>query len=203
MLGIDTTSSTLQWFFVHMAQNPDVQEKLSKELTSVFGGGDYDEKLSSKLPYMKQCFKESSRMDAVSSMTIKQLQKDLTLHSGQVVPAGMDLGLCLPILHKDPKYFEEPEKFIPERWTDEAKAERISQGNLIADHPMMFQIFSFGPRMCLGARLASVEMNSLVTRVFQDYKIELAPGQGQVESNARFFIVPKTFPKLVFTPRNK
>ena len=95
-----------------MAQNPAVQDKLYQELSSVLHGGDYDEKLSSQLPYMKQCFKESTRISPIIPANPKRLRADITLKSGHVAPAGMDVYVGLPALNRDPEFFEEPEKLL-------------------------------------------------------------------------------------------
>ena len=117
---------------------------LRKELQEVLMGGDYDEALLPKLSYLKDCVVESSRLDPLSPGAPRVLRQDLALHTGHVLPAGsMILGMC-SALNRDPKYFERPDEFYPERWSEEAKAKRAAEGNTIADHPMMMKPFSFG-----------------------------------------------------------
>ncbi|KAH7944447.1 hypothetical protein HPB52_019803 [Rhipicephalus sanguineus] len=71
-------------------------------------------------------------------------------------------------LHHDPKYWDHPEKFVPERFSPENK-DRIN--------PTVYQPFGLGPRICIGQRLAQVELASATTEVLRHYRITLGTSQ--------------------------
>jgi len=198
--GVDTTSNTLTWMLLHLAMFPEVQEKLYRELSTVLQGADYDQSKTSQLPYMKACFKESLRMDPVSNTIQRILHDDVPLKSGHILPTGIQAYLCPAVIFRDPDYVDRPDEFIPERWFDEEKEKRAKDKTNLLDQAMSFIPFGFGPRMCLGSRVASAEMNSLVARIVQDLKIEVI-GEAPKDKVTIPFLVPSPYPELKFTPR--
>nr|XP_054919981.1 cytochrome P450 3A6-like [Dermacentor andersoni] len=92
-------------------------------------------------------------------------------------------------LHHDPRHWEEPEKFKPERFSPENK----HLINSTAYHP-----FGLGPRMCVGSRLALLELASVTSQVLRQFKITLAPRQNpDLELTTYSFLgVPKESVKI-------
>nr|XP_023841541.1 thromboxane-A synthase-like isoform X1 [Salvelinus alpinus] len=82
--------------------------------------------------------------------------------NGQFLPKGATLEIPAGYLHYDPEYWPEPEKFIPERFTVEAKASR---------HPFVYLPFGAGPRSCVGMRLAQLEIKMALVHVFRKFNI--------------------------------
>lgn len=71
-------------------------------------------------------------------------------------------------------FFDDPEDFLPERWMSEEVASRKGTDKELIDHQLLKNPFSFGPRMCLGSRLAEMEIKALVARIVQDHEFILA-----------------------------
>jgi len=119
------------------------------------------------------------------------------------IPAGVDILMGQRCYYRNPLIFERPDEMIPERWEPEEKKKREDAGNFIADHPFMFIPFSFGPRICIGMRVATFEIDACISRLIQDYQISLAPNQPKFKRVTQFFyqLVPE--PKFVITPRKK
>jgi len=200
--GIDTTANTLLILFYHLAKFPQVQEKLYQELSQTLKGKtSLDPEIS--LPYLKMFVKESNRLDPLGLGSIRRIQNDFTFRNGMSVPAGIDVLMCQNLYGFDPNIFERPTELIPERWTEEEKAKRVAAGNLVADHPYMSIPFSFGPRICLGMRIANLELAATISRLVQDYEISLAPNQGEIRRIVKLFTTFDPLPKFVFTPRKK
>ena len=91
-----------------------------------------------------------------------------------MIPKGTKLTFNLLCLQSDPMYVESPEMFLPERWLSEAVEKRKGTVAELLDHKLLSTPFSFGSRMCLGGRLAEMEIKSLVARIVQDYEFVLA-----------------------------
>lgn len=166
----DTTTSTTQLFLFLMAKNPTVQEKLYQEIKAcVLDTGEaISIRLINSLPYLDMCVKESLRifppLAGVGKLT------DMALESGKTkIPAGDTMMVMFRLNHMNPKYFPEPEKFIPERFSD---AVSIEQRN-----PYAYTPFSFGLRNCVGQRFAVLEMKTILINVLSKFKVELGdPG---------------------------
>jgi cytochrome P450 len=204
--GVDTTAHLLSWLLLNLAKNQSAQEKLLAELKETLGGktlsADALEKF--EFPYLKCCLKESMRLNPAAGITVRVLTTDIDLR-GFNIPGGT-LLLYAPVgLQVDPKYFEKPLEYIPERWSDEAYEMRKQLPNQeiheVVDHAMIPMEFSFGPRMCLGARIAQYEIMSLLTRIIQDYKIELADQPETIKVKSSMLNLPHPFPKFRFSRR--
>ncbi|NWW36585.1 THAS synthase, partial [Panurus biarmicus] len=85
---------------------------------------------------------------------------------GQRIPAGAVIETAVGHLHHDPKFWPEPEKFIPERFTEEAKKER---------HPFAYLPFGAGPRGCIGMKMGLMETKITLLRILQKFKFKTCP----------------------------
>ncbi|GBM18605.1 putative cytochrome P450 49a1 [Araneus ventricosus] len=163
MAGIETTSHTVGFLLYHLAKNQDKQEKLYQEITKFLPSKDL--KITSpiyeEIRYLKACIKESLRLNPVIGGTARTLAKDAVL-SGYMVPAGTMIFVPYEEIFVDEKYFKNPHKYLPERWLN--KKER--------PHPYSFIPFGFGPRSCIGRRLAELEMSCFLADVIRNFKVE-------------------------------
>ncbi|XP_059176944.1 probable cytochrome P450 12a5, mitochondrial [Physella acuta] len=167
--GTDSTAKNLQVLFYNLAKNPDKQEILRKEILDVLGdSGVVDAKALSKMPYLKHCLKESFRLNYPTvAGTMRILPKDIVA-SGYNIPAGTTIFLCNQRAAK--KYFEDPDKFIPERWMRADDGRKQDNTNSMAVLP-----FGHGPRNCIGRRFAVQEIYLAASKVLQKLKVELEP----------------------------
>lgn len=215
MAGVDTTAYVMGWFYLNIASNPDVQTKLAQELKEKLDGADVTtvEQMES-LTYLRQCFRESHRLTPTAPMSIKTLEEDLRVVTGDkayVVPAGRRISLNLRGYPMDPRYVEDPAAFSPERFSPEAVASRRGTPSALAlDHPAMQDPFGRGKRKCLGANVAVAEMTVLAARLLQDWEIRLADPREAVQSPARtwkpklkLMLVADPYPAMTMVPRNK
>ncbi|MEO1686067.1 MAG: cytochrome P450, partial [Cyanobacteria bacterium J06631_12] len=87
---------------------------------------------------------------------------------GYFIPKDATLIASQWVMHRDPRYFEEPETFIPERWLDGLE-KRLPKG--------VYFPFGGGPRICIGSSFAQMEGVLLLATIAQAFKLELLPKQ--------------------------
>ncbi|VEN51325.1 unnamed protein product [Callosobruchus maculatus] len=177
LVGVDTTSIAIASTMYQLSQNMDKQEKLFEELKEALPNQDSKVTAAAqeKMTYLRACIKETLRMYPVIIGNGRSLQSD-TIIGGYKVPKGTHV--IFPHLHvsNSEQYFEEPDKFVPERWLKgEAGSERCPHQKKI--HPFVSLPFGYGRRSCLGRRFAEVEMNTLLSKVFRKYKINYNYGK--------------------------
>ncbi|GFU07552.1 probable cytochrome P450 301a1, mitochondrial [Nephila pilipes] len=163
--GIDTTSLTLAYVLRNLAANPEKQEKLQNEIDRVLPNNKPLEiNDMEKIPYLKACIKESMRMNPTVQGTSRTLDKDIVL-SGYRIPAETLITLNYNVSSTQEKYFKDASKYIPERWLRSSNT--TEKKNLFAFVP-----FGFGPRMCIGRRIAELEIFTLLSKMIQNFWIE-------------------------------
>ena len=115
----DTTSTALTWSLAYLATNPKIQDKLQKELDSVLEGG----RLPTgddlpKLEYAEKIFKETLRIRP-SVWALSRLTNEEYTRGEYVIPSNSIIFMSQYAMHNSTKYYTNPDKFIPERWTKE------------------------------------------------------------------------------------
>ncbi|PVD38376.1 hypothetical protein C0Q70_00990 [Pomacea canaliculata] len=160
LAGYETTATTLQYMFYNLALYPDVQQKIVDEIQEQIGDAAPTNDNVSKLKYMEQTIKETLRLfPPVAS--VNRLASETVTIKGVTIPKGV--GVLIPIydVMRDPEYFPDPEVFRPERFSEEAKDEM---------NPASFLAFGFGPRLCIGKRLALLEVKIALVHVLRKVK---------------------------------
>lgn len=179
MAGVDTTQSAINWNMLQLANNPDAQEKVRAEVLSVFGKdgpltAEPFEKMRMRLPYLRAFVRETHRLTPASpTVTNRPCPVDLEL-GGYLVPKETRVNFNVWNIQNDPKYVEEPEKFMPERWLDDAVEQRRGTEAGVIDHKLLSNPFSFGARMCMGGRVAELEIYTIICHVVRTWRLEVA-----------------------------
>ncbi|XP_071941548.1 1,25-dihydroxyvitamin D(3) 24-hydroxylase, mitochondrial-like [Antedon mediterranea] len=187
--AIDTTSYTLVWVLYFLAHNPECQQKLRDEILEVLPVSKKITKEDlAKLVYTKMVIKESMRLVPVASSITRKLDSDIVL-GGYLVPAKTTIVIQFFPMVKNPKTFEEPLKFRPERWDR-------TEGN--TSHPFASIPFGFGTRMCVGRRFAEQEMHLLLSEIIRQF--DVVPTK-KVEMKSKLIIVPAEPVDLKFVDR--
>jgi cytochrome P450 len=139
--GHETTASALTWTWYALAAHPAVESRLHAELEAVLGGRDPAFEDVSRLEYTRCVFLETLRLYPPAAAFARRVA---TL-AGFVLPPGSSVLLSPYVTHRNPRWFERPEAFDPERW-------RGPQ----APSPAFFP-FGAGARVCLGEHFALLE----------------------------------------------
>nr|XP_060632848.1 thromboxane-A synthase [Anolis sagrei ordinatus]XP_060632849.1 thromboxane-A synthase [Anolis sagrei ordinatus] len=161
--GYETTNSMLSFATYLLATNPSCQEKLLQETDEFFSKHDIpDYQNILELPYFDMVIAETLRMYPPASRFTREAAKDCLVLK-QHIPAGAIIEVAVGHLHYNPKIWPEPHKFIPERFTTEAKQQR---------HPFSYLPFGAGPRSCIGLKLALMEVKITLLRILQKFKFQ-------------------------------
>ncbi|XP_054845110.1 thromboxane-A synthase isoform X2 [Eublepharis macularius] len=164
--GYETTNSTLSFATYLLATNPECQEKLLCEVDEFFAKHDApDYQKMHELLYLDMVIAETLRMYPPAFRFTRETSKDCVILR-QRIPAGFIIEIAAGNLHYNPKIWPEPEKFIPERFTAEAKQQR---------HPFSYLPFGAGPRGCIGTKLAVMEIKITLLRILQKFRFQTCP----------------------------
>jgi cytochrome P450 len=200
--GVDTTHHVLQWSILNLALNPRVQEKIYEEAQRVIGKGALEVEHLTQLPYMSQFLRENHRKTPpFPGAVLRRLEEDVDV-CGYLIPKNTRLTLMSDAIQNDPKIAERPEEFLPERWADEAVAKRKGTPQQVLDHQMLAKPFGYGARMCLGARVAELEIKALLARMVRDWNFAPVDPSPQYNTIQGLMLKPDPFPKLKFEPRH-
>ncbi|XP_073991011.1 cytochrome P450 4C1-like isoform X1 [Rhodnius prolixus] len=163
--GHDTTSTCIQFALYLLGRNPHVQEKAYEELHEIFGDSDRaaTNKDVHEMHYLEMIIKETLRLYPSVPYISRLLTQDLQLKDDTVIPKGANVCIIPFILHRDSKYFPNPEVFDPERFTVDNCKKR---------HPYAYIPFSAGPRNCIGQKFAMMELKVVLSTILRFAKIE-------------------------------
>ncbi|XP_075795493.1 thromboxane-A synthase isoform X2 [Pelodiscus sinensis] len=161
--GYETTTNALSFATYLLATNPECQERLLQEIDEFSEKHDIpDYQNVRELPYLDMVIAETLRMYPPAFRFTRETLRDCVVR-GQQIPAGAIVEIAVGHLHYNPEFWPEPEKFIPERFTAEAKLQH---------NPFAYLPFGAGPRSCIGMRMALLEMKMTLLRILQKFKFE-------------------------------
>jgi cytochrome P450 len=159
--GHETTANALTFTMHLLGCNPEVQQKLFDEIIKVQSETDDVVEQLQKMTYTNAVLNESMRLYPPAWITDRQNIEDDTIGSFNI-KKGTLIGVSFYELHRNSKYWDNPDEFIPERFLGEQK--KISM--------QYFYPFGAGPRMCIGAGFAIYEMCLAVSHIVKKYKIK-------------------------------
>jgi cytochrome P450 len=166
MAGHETVATALTWTWYLLAQNLDATKRLYAEIDGALGErlpavADVD-----RLPYTRMVFAESMRLYPPVWIIGRHAIRDTNIN-GIVIPKGSYVHVSQFLMHRDARYFPEPERFDPERWKPEAIAERPR-----------FSYFPFGGGglQCIGEGLAWMQGVLMIAALTRHWQMQLVPG---------------------------
>lgn len=160
--GSDTTATINSFVLLIFGLYPEIQERVYKEVMDQIGPDrPINKEDLHELKYLERVIKETMRVFPVAPVIVRKITEDLDIGGGVVLPTGSSVVLAIYILHFDPKHWEDPWTFDPDRFSPERTAGR----DLYAYCP-----FSAGPRNCIGARYAMMAMKVAIATVVRKYK---------------------------------
>jgi cytochrome P450 len=164
--GHETTAVTLGWAFYLLSQNPQVEALLHAELDTVLAGRAPAIADLPSLPYARRVVDETLRLYPPAwGIARQQVQADML--GGYHIPADAAITLVINNVHRDPRFWEAPERFDPDRFTPQRSAGR---------HPFAYMPFGAGPRQCIGNQFALTEAHLVLASIAQRYQFRMAAG---------------------------
>jgi cytochrome P450 len=167
LAGHETTAVALSWTWYELSRHPEVEARLHAELDRVLGGRTPTVEDLQRLPYTRMVLDESLRLYPPAWGMARQSREEDELPSGYRLPADTPLSLVQYITHRHPDYWEEPDRFAPERFEPARSAGRP---------PFAYFPFGGGQRQCIGSNFALMEAQLVLATLAQRYTLKLVPG---------------------------
>lgn len=166
LAGSDATLSVVTWSIYMLGLHPKTQAKVHRELDAIFGT-DTNRCVTSddlkRMKYLECCLKETMRLYPPVPIVGRVLEHDQVIDN-QTVPKGVQFFINVFRLHRNHKYFSDPERYLPERFMREETTFRP---------PFVYIPFSGGARKCLGQAFAMMEIKLLLAKIFSKFKVEI------------------------------
>ncbi|KAI5652181.1 cytochrome p450 domain-containing protein [Phthorimaea operculella] len=173
--GFESVAGAVAFLLFELALNPEVQDKLAKEIkeTDAQNGGKFDFNTIQEMKYMDMVMCELLRKYPPAVVLDRMCTKDYNLGkpndeatSDFILRKGDGLQIPYWSIHWDPQYFPNPEKFDPERFSEENKH------NI---KPFTYAPFGLGPRNCIGSRFALCEVKVLAYQLLRHMEVSPCP----------------------------
>jgi cytochrome P450 len=167
LAGHETTANALTWTWYLLSQHPEVEARLHEEIDTVLQGRLPNAEDFPQLRYTEMVLAESMRLYPPAWAIGRRVIEDYRV-GDYVIPARAIILMSPYVMQRNPRYYPEPEKFDPERWTPAAREARPK-----------FSYFPFGggPRVCIGEGFAWMEGVLLIAAIAQQWRMRLAPDQ--------------------------
>jgi cytochrome P450 len=170
--GHETTANAMAWTLNALAHAPRVRDQLETEIEAYFETGDFpatgpDARSLMTLRYTGLVAKESLRLYPPAWIIGRQNLTD-DMIGGYGIPAGTNVLIPSYVIHRDPRWWEDPLEFRPERF----ETEHFAQAPRFAYFP-----FGGGPRLCIGQGFAQLEMQALLVALCRRFRFDALPGE--------------------------
>jgi cyclooctat-9-en-7-ol 5-monooxygenase len=166
LAGAETTASALGGLFHQVGRQPAVARRLHAELDEVLGGRPLGYDDIARLEYTRCVVDEALRLDLPVWMTMRRTTEEVSL-GGTRLPAGAEILLSFPVVHRDPDVYPDPLSFDPDRWLRQRPRDLP---------PGAYLPFAAGNRKCIGDHFAWMELMVTVTVIGARWRLEPAPG---------------------------
>lgn len=163
--GAETTAVALAWFFHEIGRNPDVERRFHAEVDAVLDGGPARFEHVPNLVYTQRIINEVVRRTP-PVILMRRAREDVEF-GGVRIPAGTEVAVSQHTLHRDPRWFPDPERFDPDRWQSD-RAVILPKGAFIP--------FGAGARLCPGHQFAPTEISLVAATIGARWRLVGVPG---------------------------
>lgn len=199
--AIESTLLSIEWGIAELVNHPEVQERIRNELTEVLGEGNFvsePDTHNNKLPYLAAVVKETLRLHMPIPLLVPHMNAKRAKLAGYDIPAESKVLVNAWWIGNNPKLWDQPEKFMPERFLSATTEATTS----IQD--FRFLPFGAGRRSCPGSAIAMPLLAIVLGRIVQNFDLLPPPGFTQVdvtEQGGQFSLHIATHSTVVTRPR--
>lgn len=161
LAGFETTANAMTWALHLLARHPEKQKKMAEEIAASLQGRSAQAEDAANLPYTRAVISEAMRLFPPAWVIGRVLLRDFQFGE-YTIPKGAEVWMSQYVMHRDARYFSDPDVFLPERWLD-------------ADfQPSRFVYFPFsaGPRNCIGEQFAWLEATLVLATLVGRFSFE-------------------------------
>lgn len=177
LAGHETSANALTWTLFLLSQHPDIYHNVCDELANILDGNAPTIDQLNRLPYLEAVINESMRILPPVVWIQRIAARDVEL-GDHLIGAGSTLILSHFMTHHDESIYHQPRHFDPARWDNCKPA------------PYEYMAFSAGPRMCIGAGFAMMEMKIALAMILQRVTLDLAP-DSKIDRHVTVTLSPK------------
>jgi cytochrome P450 len=165
LAGHETTANALSWTWFLLSRAPHVEARLHEEVDRVLGGRLPTVDDLPRLTVVEQVISEAMRLYPPAWMIGRRAIQDYPIDN-YLAPSGSVVLISPYLMHRDERFFPEPDRFLPERWTPEFKASLP---------PFAYLPFGGGARRCIGESFAWMELVLVASAIAQKWQFRVAP----------------------------
>jgi cytochrome P450 len=189
LAGHETSSNALTWTIFLLAQHPQVYADVVDELTSLLHGAVPTVEQINQLPLLDHVIKESLRLLPPAAIMSRVSTAPFEIGPYHA-PKGAIVTISQYVTHRMPELYAEPQRFNPSRW------------ETIDPSPYEYLPFGAGPRMCIGATFATMEIKIVLAMLLQRYRLALL-SKTQVDHQVKITLSPKGGMPMVINPQDR
>ncbi|XP_065214714.1 probable cytochrome P450 6a13 [Planococcus citri] len=168
--GFEGGASTIMYMLFELAQHPEIQDKVRQEILSTLESneGELTYEMMKSMTYLNMVIDETLRRYPVGgALLLRECRENYKIpDSNAIIKKGTRVIIPAIGLHYDEKYYEKPDEFYPEHFSEEAKSKR---------HHFAYMPFGEGPRICIGQRFAKMQLIVGAIYLLKDFAFELSP----------------------------
>ncbi|XP_074642650.1 cytochrome P450 1A1-like [Tubulanus polymorphus] len=192
--GVDTSTHSLNWLFYFMAKYPEIQDRVHKEINEVIGNRQPTINDKSNMIYCEAFMLETMRICPIGPILLRAASVDAKL-DGYDIPKGSQVWANVYACHHDPRVWDDPDDFKPERFIDE------DDGKIVA-RPKSWLTFGAGKRACIGENSAKHLVFVFFVSLIQRFTFSFPDGnylkrrKSELEDNA-FLCMAKPYEVII------
>ncbi|UFJ42380.1 cytochrome P450 [Brevibacillus humidisoli] len=193
LAGHETTANTLSWTWYLLSQHPEAERAMQEELDTVLSGRDPSFEDLQQLPYLHNVIWESMRLYPAVWAINREVVSEVEI-GGHTFTPGDTLMMSQYVMHRNPRYYANPDQFRPERFS----------GDLLKRNPpYAFFPFGGGPRICIGNHFALMEAALILATIGQTYQLRLVDNHPPVQPEPLITLRPNPGLRMVVSKRTQ
>ncbi|XP_071701143.1 cytochrome P450 76C1-like [Rutidosis leptorrhynchoides] len=194
--GTETTTTMIEWTMTEILKNHNVMKRVQEELSEIVGINNIVEEFHlAKLKYLDATIKETSRLHPVAPLLIPRSPSKTCIVGGYMIPKGCNVFLNVWSIQRDPRYWDNPQEFNPERFLSYEDANKWdNSGNNLNFFP-----FGSGRRLCPGLPVAEIMQKYILASFFHSFDWSLPNGEKH-DVSEKFGITLKKLKPLIAIP---